>query len=119
MGFNKILLTFGTKLSIALLIFTTWAFSNLDAQNTAPIKWKLNEDGSRYFQMTFLNQAWVRYNQHNDGTTIESEASKSGFDTGLRRTRIVPVCGPGLATPWWRTGRGVSHRPPNMPIARR
>lgn len=88
MGFNKILLTFGTKLSITLLIFTTWAFSNLDAQNTAPIKWKLNEDGSRYFQMTFLNQAWVRYNQHNDGTTIESEASKSGFDTGLRRTRI-------------------------------
>ena len=36
-------------------------------KNTAPLKWKLNEDGSRYFQMTFLNQTWLRYNQYNDG----------------------------------------------------
>lgn len=88
MGLNKILLSLRTfYLGSTFVLFTLCAMS-AEAQNTAPLKWKLNEDGSRYFQMTFLNQTWLRYNQHNDGTTIETEARKDGFDTGLRRTRI-------------------------------
>lgn len=52
------------------------------------IKINLSEDGSRYFQFTFLNQTWVRWNESNPGTTVEGEIKKHTFDIGLRRTRI-------------------------------
>ena len=51
-------------------------------------KFNLNADGSHFFQATFLNQAWFRYNQSNPGTTVENEAQENTFDIGLRRTRI-------------------------------
>jgi len=53
-----------------------------------PLKFNLNEDGSRFFQFTFLNQAWLRYNESNPGTTVEGTAKTSTADIGLRRTRI-------------------------------
>ncbi len=52
------------------------------------LKFNLNEDGSRYFQVTFLNQVWVRYNESNDGTTLFGKKAPSTFDIGIRRTRI-------------------------------
>jgi hypothetical protein len=52
------------------------------------LKYNLNEDGSHYFQATFLNQTWARFNQSNDGTTLFSKNAPSTFDIGLRRTRI-------------------------------
>ncbi len=51
-------------------------------------KYNLNEDGSHYFQVTFMNQTWVRYNESNDGTTLFAKNAPSTFDIGLRRTRI-------------------------------
>ena len=88
MGMNIILLALKTfRLGTSLALLTIYTLP-ANAQNTAPLKWKLNEDGSRYFQMTFLNQTWLRYNQYNDGTTVESALKKDGFDIGLRRTRI-------------------------------
>ena len=58
------------------------------AADDKPIKFNLNEDGSHYFQATFLNQTWVRYNESNPGTTVQGEAADRTFDIGLRRTRI-------------------------------
>lgn len=52
------------------------------------LKFNLNSDGSHYFQITFLNQAWVRYNQNNDSTTVFNKTQDETFDIGLRRTRI-------------------------------
>src|SRR5687768_423886 len=52
------------------------------------LKFNLNEDGSHYFQVTFLNQTWLRYNQSNPGTTVEGLEKNNTFDIGLRRTRI-------------------------------
>lgn len=52
------------------------------------LKFNLNKDGSRYFQVTFLNQVWLRYNESNPGTTLFSKPAPSTFDIGLRRTRI-------------------------------
>ena len=52
------------------------------------IKFNFNEDGSHYFQVTFLNQTWLRFNQSNDGTTVQSKEKNNTFDIGLRRTRI-------------------------------
>lgn len=53
-----------------------------------PLKFNLNESGSHFFQATFLNQTWLRYNQSNPGTTVQGEAAGKTFDIGLRRTRI-------------------------------
>ena len=52
------------------------------------IKFNLNEDGSHYFQATFLNQVWARYNESNPGTTVMGKPATETFDIGLRRTRI-------------------------------
>jgi hypothetical protein len=52
------------------------------------LKYNLNGDGSHYFQVTFLNQTWLRFNQSNPGTTVEGLVKNNTFDIGLRRTRI-------------------------------
>ena len=52
------------------------------------LKFNLCEDGSRYFQVTFLNQTWLRYNQSNKGTAVLGNETQETFDIGLRRTRI-------------------------------
>lgn len=52
------------------------------------LKFNLNSDGSHYFQATFLNQTWVRYNESNPGTLQFQKTAPSTFDIGLRRTRI-------------------------------
>lgn len=52
------------------------------------LKFNLNEIGSHYFQVTFLNQTWARWNESNDGTTQFGKDKPSTIDIGLRRTRI-------------------------------
>jgi hypothetical protein len=58
------------------------------AKEKDALKFNLNEDGSRYFQVTFLNQTWLRYNQSNRGTAVMGNGANETFDIGLRRTRI-------------------------------
>ena len=52
------------------------------------LKYNLNEDGSHFFQVTFLNQTWVRFNESNDSTTLFNKTAPNTFDVGLRRTRV-------------------------------
>src|SRR5882762_6482060 len=52
------------------------------------LRLKLNEDGSHYIKATFLNQAWFRYADYNNGTTVLGSPTSNGFDIGLRRTRF-------------------------------
>ena len=52
------------------------------------LKVNLNADGSHYFQATFLNQTWLRFNESNDGTTLFNKNAPTTFDVGIRRTRI-------------------------------
>lgn len=68
-----------------LCVFTAFAQKTPD---TELLKLKLNESGSRYFQITFLNQVWVRDNENNPGTLVEGVAENQSFDIGLRRTRM-------------------------------
>lgn len=51
------------------------------------LKIKLSEDGDKYIKATFLNQTWVRLDESNPGTLIQSEPANTTFDIGLRRTR--------------------------------
>ncbi len=69
----------------ALGVFSALAQKTPD---TELLKLKLNESGSRYFQITFLNQVWLRGNENNPGTLVESVAENQSFDIGLRRTRM-------------------------------
>ncbi|MFN8436858.1 MAG: hypothetical protein U0V72_04380 [Cytophagales bacterium] len=65
--------------------------STITPKPSAPdkqLKFNLSEDGSRWFQVTFLNQTWARYNQSNAGTTVKGQTASETFDIGLRRTRI-------------------------------
>lgn len=83
---------------LVLLLVTSCCGLLLPAQSTpAPLPLKspdkalrmnLNEDGSHYFQATFLNQTWLRWDESNPGTTVMGKAAPSTFDIGLRRTRI-------------------------------
>lgn len=52
------------------------------------IRYKLNGSGTRYIQITFLNQVWLRRNQNNPGTTVEGLPQDISCDIGLRRTRM-------------------------------
>ena len=62
--------------------------SNNHSKDKSSLKLNLNNDGTHYFEATFLNQVWLRYNQSNPGTTQFSKPAPETFDIGLRRTRI-------------------------------
>lgn len=82
------------KYTAALFLFCTIFLSaQVDSIKRKPVekdalKYNLNEDGSLYFQATFMNQTWLRWNESNPGTTINGVAAKQSVDLGLRRTRI-------------------------------
>lgn len=83
---------------LAALLFSGQMFAQqADSSSQAPnkanpakqqLRINLSADGSRYFQATFLNQTWLRYNQSNEGSTRFGKTSPETFDIGLRRTRI-------------------------------
>jgi hypothetical protein len=81
-------------LIIAILVSSIAAKAQKDSISTTvkkedrPLKFNLNDDGSHFFQVTFLNQTWVRVNESNPGTTVMGETKNNTLDIGLRRTRI-------------------------------
>lgn len=72
---------------VAIQLLILGAFAQAKKEST-DLKYLFNESGTHYFQVTFLNQLWVRQNQNLTGTTVENEAQTSTFDIGLRRTRM-------------------------------
>ena len=52
------------------------------------LRYNLSQDGKLFFQATFLNQVWFRFNESNPATTVEGLGKSQTFDIGLRRTRI-------------------------------
>ncbi len=57
-------------------------------KNLNELRLNLSADGERYIKATFLNQTWVRWNQSNEGTTVNGESRDHTVDIGLRRTRM-------------------------------
>ena len=75
------------RLAAALSALLSLLFlATLSAQK--PLRFDISEDGQQYFQVTFLNQTWLRFNQSNPGTLGDGVAREHTFDIGLRRTRI-------------------------------
>jgi hypothetical protein len=54
-----------------------------------PFKFNLNPDGSQYLKFGFLNQAWLRYEQTNPGSSVLGDPVDDTTDVALRRTRLV------------------------------
>ncbi|QMW01242.1 hypothetical protein [Spirosoma foliorum] len=52
------------------------------------LKYNLNESGTHFFKATFLNQAWLQFNQSNPGSTVVGVPKDNTFSIGLRRTRM-------------------------------
>jgi hypothetical protein len=83
---------------IVFLIIFSVQLPQLVGQNADTIKkvsteknaliYYLNEDKSNFFQVTLLNQAWIRYIETNNGTTAFGKSKSDLVDFGLRRTRI-------------------------------
>ncbi|MHA6247447.1 hypothetical protein ACXYMU_05890 [Pontibacter sp. CAU 1760] len=88
---KKILLPF---LAVSLGLANS-ASAQIPAVSQAPaakpkseLRYNLTEDGSKYVKATFLNQVWLRWNESNPGTTVNSDPTDNTLDIGLRRTRM-------------------------------
>jgi hypothetical protein len=68
--------------------FTGILYGQETSKEINELRYNLNEDGSRYLKVTFLNQIWLRYNNSNPGTTVLGDKKPETFDIGLRRTRF-------------------------------
>lgn len=62
--------------------------NKLDSREIPPLKYSLNSDGSHYFQATFLNQTWFRFNESNPNSLVQGQQADQTIDIGLRRTRL-------------------------------
>lgn len=74
---KKLLVFFSALLPVCML------FSQ---QNDLRIR--LNEDGSRYFKLTVVNQVWLRFTDHNPGSAVFKDPVNQSFDIGIRRLRF-------------------------------
>lgn len=82
-------LTINSTVGVAQTLSTSSSTSSVvPSGDKSELKYNLNQSGSHFFKVTFLNQAWLRLNQSNPGTTVVSMPKDNTFDIGLRRTRI-------------------------------
>jgi len=56
--------------------------------NLPEIKKSLNEDGSHFIKAGILAQFWGRYNENNNGTTVDGYPQKNTSDLAIRRLRF-------------------------------
>lgn len=77
-----------TKKLFFILLISTVQFTHGVMAQIPELKKNFSEDGKYYIKATFLNQAWLRYNQSNPGTMVLGEPTDETFDIGLRRTRM-------------------------------
>ncbi len=52
------------------------------------LKFKFNEEGTHYVQLSMVGQLWVRYDHNNPGSTVFGNAQAHTFDIGVRRWRM-------------------------------
>jgi hypothetical protein len=79
-----------TYLFLAILMGSSqYALSQGSELYGGGIKFKLNEDGSKYMRFITWNQVWARYNMNNEGSARQGVAQKETYDIGLRRSRFL------------------------------
>jgi hypothetical protein len=74
--------------SLLLLLLFISASAQDKPKEIEEMRLKLNEDGSHFLKLTFLNQVWFRFNESNPQTKVMGGSADNTFDIGLRRTRL-------------------------------
>lgn len=79
------------KLTIVafLLGITTLSMAQGSELYGPGIKFKLNEDGSKYMRFITWHQVWARYTQNNQGSARQGVNQDETFDIGIRRSRFL------------------------------
>lgn len=83
---KKIFLTIIVILGIQGVVMH--AQTNADTEDKKDIRFNISKDGSRYVKLAITNQVWVRFNESNPGTIVNSTQKPYTFDIGIRRLRF-------------------------------
>ena len=76
------------KKAITLVfLYFMHALGLLQAQNRE-LRFNLDDSKEHYLKFTAVNQVWVRYTQHNPGSTVYGDPVKNTADLGIRRLRF-------------------------------
>lgn len=74
---------------LAFLLLSVMAFSQGSPDYGGGLKFKINEDGTKYMRFIAWNQIWLRSQELNPGSMIADEPSTSSTDIGNRRLRLL------------------------------
>lgn len=78
------------KLSVlALFLLSAATFSQGSTDYGGGLKFKLNEEGSKYMRFIVWNQIWFRSEQLNPGSMVADEPTNTFSDVSNRRLRIL------------------------------
>jgi hypothetical protein len=67
----------------------TSARAEYDPEIDKGVKLNFSEDGKRFLRIMTWHQVWMRYDEHNPGSVVRGGLRESGFDIGIRRSRIL------------------------------
>lgn len=73
----------------AFLLTTATIFAQGSPDYGGGLKFKINEEGSKYMRFIAWNQIWLRSQELNPGSMIADAPSTSNTDIGSRRLRIL------------------------------
>jgi hypothetical protein len=76
-------------LFIAGMLFSAVSFAQGSPDYGGGMKFKINEDGSKYMRFIAWNQIWFRSQSLNPGSMIGGESASTNTDIGNRRLRIL------------------------------
>ena len=74
---------------ISYLFVTCLAFAQGSLDYGGGLKFKVNDDGSKYMRFIAWNQIWLRSQELNPGSMIADEPSTSNTDIANRRLRLL------------------------------
>ncbi len=72
-----------------VLLLSVKAYSQGSTEYGSGLKFKLNDDGSKYLRIIAWNQIWMRSTEMNPGTMINGEEASSSTDIANRRLRVL------------------------------
>jgi hypothetical protein len=84
------LFIFFTALILTLSAYsqTTKTVNPDDIDDKKDLRFNFNKSGTHYLKFTVTNQVWIRFNESNPGTLVNSVDKPYTFDIGIRRLRF-------------------------------
>ena len=76
-------------ITFSALLFACASFAQGSPEYGGGLKFKVNDDGSKYMRFIAWNQIWLRSQELNPGSMIADEPSTSNTDIASRRLRLL------------------------------